>query len=165
MLLGEILHRDAIKLGLDATEKFQAIEELVDWLVQAGEVPLTLRDHVLEAVHARERSMSTGMEDGVALPHGTSTHLPSLVAAMGISKAGIDFECLDGKLAHIVLMLVLPRDQFQVHVRTLAGISHLLNQAPLRKALIQAESVDAIIATISVEEQQSLFDRFRKRLR
>lgn len=165
MLLGEILHRDVIKLGLDATEKFQAIEELTDWLVQVDEVPLTLRDHVLEAVSARERSMSTGMEEGVALPHGTTTRLPRLVGVLGISHAGIDFDCLDGKLAHIILMLILPREQFQVHVRTLAGISHLLNESPLRRALLRADSVDAILALIHVEEQQSLFDRFRKRLR
>ena len=79
MLLGEILHKDVIKIELDAETKNEAIEELVDLLVEAHEVPLSLRDHIVDMVMTRERSMSTGMEHGIALPHGASDRVDDII--------------------------------------------------------------------------------------
>ncbi len=165
MLLGEIIHRGVITTALSAEDAHAAIEELVGLLVETRDIPLSHREHVIEAVKAREESMSTGMEAGVALPHGSSDRIPNLVGALGISREGIPFGCLDGQPARLILLLVLPRDEFQVHVRTLAGISHLLNEASFRKALMAAPDADAIIKLIRTEERGSIFDRFRLRPR
>lgn len=163
MLLGEILHRGVIKTSLEAADKYQAIEELVDLLIETQDLPQALRGDVIAAVRAREESMSTGMEQGIALPHGSSSQTENLMGALGISHRGIDFGCLDGLPARLILLLVLPRHEFQVHVRTLAGISHLLNQAAFRESLIAAKTPDAILKLIRTEEHASIFDRFRLR--
>ena len=164
MLLGEILHQGVVKTSLESTEKYAAIAELVDLLVEAGDLDASLRDHIRESVEARERSMGTGMEMGVALPHGSSDRLHTMIGALGIARGGIDFNCLDGLPARFILLLVLPRDEFQIHVRTLAGISHLLNETSFRDALINAKDVDEILDRIQKEEKGSIFDRLRKRL-
>lgn len=157
MLLGEILRPGVVKVGLEAEDKYEAIEELVDVLADAHEIPLSLRDHVVEVVTEREHSMSTGMEHGIALPHGASEKLDDIVAAMGIAKPGIPFESLDGKPAQIIILLVLPRANFQGHVRTLAGIAHLLGNAQFRKRLLEAGSAEDVIGLIEGEEDSETF--------
>lgn len=163
MLLGEILHPGVVKTSLEANEKYGVIAELVDLLIEAGDLDRSLRAHIREVVEARERSMSTGMEMGIALPHGSSDRLHKMIGALGIAREGIEFDCLDGHPARFVLLLVLPRDEFQIHVRTLAGISHLLNESSFRDALINAKDVDDILGRIHREEKGSIFDRFRRR--
>ena len=165
MLLGEILHRSVIQPDLAAEEKYAAIDELIELLIAAKDLPNSLRGAVREAVVARERSMSTGMEDGIALPHGATVRVENLVGALGISRKGIDFGCLDCQPARLILLLVLPRDEFQVHVRTLAGISHLLNEASFREALLAAEDADAVLSLIRAEERRFEFDTFRRRFK
>ncbi|MFP6583368.1 MAG: PTS sugar transporter subunit IIA [Candidatus Hydrogenedentota bacterium] len=162
MLLGEILHRGSIKTTLESTEKYAAIDELVEILIDSNDLSVTQRDYVRAAVRDREESMSTGMEMGIALPHGSSTSIENLVGALGISRAGIDWECLDGQPANLILLLVLPKHEFQVRVRTLAGISHLLNDDTFREALLNAEDADAILKLVRTEERSSIFDRFRR---
>lgn len=120
------------------------------------------RDSARDAVIAREQSMGTGMEMGIALPHGSSEQVENLIGALGIAHAGIDFDCLDGQPARLILLLVLPRNELQVHVRTLAGISHLLNGDAFRKSLLEAKDADTILKLIRKEERSSIFDGFRR---
>src|SRR5512137_1973611 len=96
---------DLVRLPLAAADKWRAIEELVD---------------VLEAILTRERSMSTALGQGIAVPHGAVDRVRDVVAALGISPAGIPFQAADGKPVHIVVLLVIPRGSFQQHVSTLA---------------------------------------------
>lgn len=163
MLLGEIVHAGVIKADLGARTKAEAIEELVDLLVQSHEIPLAMRDHITQAVIDRENSMSTGMENGIALPHGASDRVDDIIGALGISKDGIPFESLDGLPAHIVILLILPRKDFQGHVRTLAGIAHLMNNAAFRKSLVAIQSVDDALELIEAEEDKEVFSEFRKK--
>ncbi len=153
MLLGDILHREVIKTDLEALDKYEAIEELVDLLVQAKDLPMSLRNHVIEVVEERERSLSTGMEHGVALPHGSSDRIDDFLAAIGISRRGIPFETLDGQPARLIILLVLPRRNFQGHVRTLAGVAHLLNNNAFREELITARTADDVLSLIETREQ------------
>ena len=165
MLLGEILHREAIKTSLESTEKYAAIDELIDLLIATHDLSMAQRESVRTVVFEREKSMGTGMEMGIALPHGTCETVENLIGALGISKEGVEFECLDGAPAHLILLLVLPRNEFQVHVRTLAGISHLLNDDRFRSQLLNAPDPDAILKLIHKEERNSIFDGFRKRFK
>ena len=165
MLLGEILHRGVIQPNLQAREKFAAIDELVDILIEAKDLPSALRGAVRESVSARERSMSTGMEMGIALPHGSCGGIENVAGALGLSREGLDFQCLDGQPARLIMLLVLPRHEFQIHVRTLAGISHLLNEATFREALMAATDEDTVLKLIRTEERSSIFDGFRRRFK
>lgn len=154
MLLGEILHPEVVKTTLEAENKYEAIDELVDLLVESHEIPVTLRDHIVEVVVEREKSLSTGMEHGIALPHGATDAVDDIIGALGISRRGLPFESLDSQPAHIVILLVLPKNKFQAHVRTLGGIAHLMSNANLRQALKNAPDSQTVLRLIEEEEDR-----------
>ena len=148
MRLSELIYRDSIKVGLEATNKWEAIEELVDHLVSARELRLSDRHEVLEALFERERSLSTGLEHGLAVPHGRTTCVDEIIAALGTSQAGIPFESLDGKPARGIVLLVLPKGSFQGYVHTLSGIASLGANADLRERIYGATTAEQIIKLI-----------------
>ena len=158
MQLGEILHQGVVKTRLEAENKYEAIEELVDLLIDAQDIPFSLRDHVVQAVLEREKSMSTGMDHGVALPHASSEKVDEIIGALGVAPEGIPFETLDGQPARLVILLIMPRRNFQGHVRTLAGIAHLLANPGFREAVINATEPKTILRLIeNAERQEGLF--------
>jgi len=154
MLLGDILHPEVVDTEFEAKSKYEAIDKLIDLLVKANEVPDGLRDHLRDVIEDRERSLSTGMEHGIALPHGASDQVQEIKAAMALSPRGVPFETLDGEPARLILLLILPHRNFQGHVRTLAGIAHLLNNAAFRDKLIAARTVDEVLDLIHHEERR-----------
>lgn len=156
MLLGDILHTSVVKTQLEAKDKYEAIEELVDLLVRSEQIPESLRRHIIDAIEEREHSLSTGMEHGIALPHGSSDQINEIVAAMGISQEGVPFDTLDGEPARLIILILLPRRNFQGHVRTLAGIAHLLNNGVFRERLMSAASVGEALALIHDEERRDV---------
>ena len=150
MKLLDLIRSRLVIPSLRATEKRAAIEELVDFIVREGELAPAVRAAVLKAVHGREDFMSTGMEHGIALPHGVTDVIQEELAAIGVSKGGIPFESFDGEPARIVILLLTPTPKALTRVRTLAEIARIMNDPALRAALVQAESapkaVDAIRA-------------------
>ena len=97
MKLIQLLSPSQILLDLQAVERWPAIVELVDTLVSAGKLAAELRDEVLEALKTREDLVSTGIGSGVAIPHAFSERIDQVVAVVGRSMSGIDFEALDRK--------------------------------------------------------------------
>jgi mannitol/fructose-specific phosphotransferase system IIA component (Ntr-type) len=152
MLLTEILRPGLIKVGLEAQQKREAIGELVDLLVQEHEIPLKSRESVLEAVLSNEAAQGTGMESGIAVPHGLTDEVEDLICAMGISKAGVPFESLDGAPAKLVILVVAPKRSFAAEIRTLAGIQHLMEHDSLGTRLMQASNQEAAFDLIQQEE-------------
>lgn len=157
MRLGDLLHTDVIKVGLKANTKEEAIEELVDVLIEAHEIPLSWREHAIEVVLEREQEVSTGMEYGVALPHGLSDRVDDIIAALGICHEGIPFNSIDGIAARIIILLLYPRRSFQGNVETMAGIAHLLRNARLREALKAAKTPIDVLRAIKEEEAKETF--------
>jgi mannitol/fructose-specific phosphotransferase system IIA component (Ntr-type) len=143
---------------MEASDKWQAIDELIDHLITVHEIRYTDRQDVHDAVVARERSLSTGLEFGVAVPHGSVDCVSDIVACIGISRDGIEFESRDGKPARIIVLLVIPAGGFKRHVRTLAGIARLAMNANLRNKILNAGSPDdvmeAILTLETIEESQ-----------
>jgi len=148
MLLSELIQPDLIKLGMEATDKWEAIEELVDHLITNHELRLGDRAEVLEAVESREKSLSTGLEHGLAVPHGAVDCVSETITCIGVSDTGIPFESMDGKPARLVVLLVIPKGAFSQHVRTLAGIARLANNQEFRERLLAATTVDEVMAVI-----------------
>jgi len=140
MLLTELIREDLIKIGLEAKNKWEAIEELIDLLISAHEVSLMHRNEIIEAVSARERSLSTGLEYGLAVPHGAVGCVDDILAALGTAPQGIPFESFDGKPAKLVILLLIPQGDFQRHVRTLAGIAKLGSISDLRESIFLART-------------------------
>jgi mannitol/fructose-specific phosphotransferase system IIA component (Ntr-type) len=148
LLLSELIQEDLIRIDLEAGDKWEAIEKLVDHLIAAHELRLTDRGEVLQAIVARERSLSTGLGRGLAVPHGAVEGVKDIIACLGVSRKGIPFESLDGKPVHLVALLVIPKGSFQQHVRTLAGIARLASNPELRERIIGADSPKQVLEAI-----------------
>jgi len=155
MKLGDILQSDTIVLEFKADDKWKAIEQLVDLIVEKGRLARDQRKSVLDALIAREHVASTGMENGVALPHASVPLLEKPVAALGISQDGVNFQCADGKPATLVVLLVIPKRSVQLHIRTLAGVARLMNYEEMRSQLLTARTPDEAIKVIRHEEEQA----------
>ncbi len=148
MTLGDILTPDSIVADLQATNRWEAIDELIRCLVAAGRIKPEHLEAVRAVVQRRERSMSTGIGFGIGIPHASTDLIQEVVGAFGRSKTGIDFEALDNQRVTLVVLFLVPLGQFQKHLHTLADIAKLLHQRELRQALEQAPDDAAIYETL-----------------
>jgi fructose-specific phosphotransferase system IIA component len=145
MTLANLLSESQIIPEMASKERWEAIRELVDLLVEAGKVDKSDREDVLECIRQREETMSTGIGFGIAIPHAASAKVGEVVAAFGRSTSGIPFESLDGEPVNFIVLFVVPKDQFQTHLRTLAAIAKFLNDKTVREELSKAPSSAAIL--------------------
>lgn len=152
MLLSDLLRPGLIKVHLEAESKREAIGELVDLLVQEHELSLAQREPAIEAVLARESALGTGMNHGIAIPHGASDRVEDVLCALGTAPKGIPFDSRDGKKAELVILLLFPKRSFPGEIRTLEGIQHLLGHPGLKEKLVAARDPQALLAAIQAEE-------------
>jgi PTS system nitrogen regulatory IIA component len=152
MTLLDILSPRSVLVGLQGETKEEIIKELVGSL-ESGTV-VADREKVLQAVIEREKIMSTGIGDGIAIPHGKSDAVTRLAAALGIHKRGVDFEALDGEPAYVFFLLVSPANVSGPHIKALARISRLLKNDDFKKRLISAADAAEIMRLIEAEEKR-----------
>ena len=153
MTLLDILSADSTLVDLKGETKEDIIAELVDTLAVGDAI--SDRDKVLQAVLEREKIMSTGIGDGIAIPHGKSDAVEKLVAALGTQRRGVDFEALDGEPAYVFFLLVSPANVSGPHIKALARISRLLKNEDFKKKLIAAAPAAEIIEIIETEERNT----------
>jgi mannitol/fructose-specific phosphotransferase system IIA component (Ntr-type) len=146
MTLASLLSEDQIIPEMAATDRWQAIEEIIDRLVKDKRLDAGHRDEALASLRHREETMSTGIGFGIAIPHASCDAVHEVTACFGRSRAGIDFESLDGKPAHFIVLFLVPKDQFQTHLRTLAAIAKFLNDPAVRSGLAEANDAKSILA-------------------
>jgi len=144
MNLGNLLSVDRIVPEMQAVERWTAIVELVELLVVRGKVKAEDKDLVLAALRQREETMSTGIGFGIAIPHASSDRVGEVVAAFGRSSKGIEFDSLDNAPVKYIVLFVVPKDQFQTHLRTLAAIAKFLNDRSVRDRLGTAPTAEEI---------------------
>jgi len=152
MKLLDLLSKETIIPNLKATTKNEVIEELVDKLMKSGKIKN--KQEVLEAILEREKIMSTGIGNGIAIPHGMTDAVDEILAVFGRSAKGIDFEALDDKPAYLFFLLVTPKDMSGPHVKVLAKISRLLKHDYFREALLRADTAEKILEIIEEEERK-----------
>lgn len=153
MKISELLNPQAIVADLQARDKNRALTELTDALLTCDSS--LNRDDVIAVLLEREKLGSTGIGDGVAIPHGKLAGIPELMLAFGKSRTGVDFESMDGQPAHLFFLLVAPEESVGVHLKTLARISKLLKDSTVRQKLLDATDQNAIYQVILDEEDQS----------
>ncbi len=146
MTLGSLLSPGQILPEMQATDRWAAIVELVDLLVSSGKIAPADREGILADLRKREESMSTGIGFGIAIPHTSSVRVTSVVAAFGRSTTGIEFEALDNAPVKFIVLFVVPKDEFQTHLRTLAAIAKFLNDRTVRERLASASNTGEILA-------------------
>lgn len=148
MKLAQLLGPDQILLDLKADEHWGSIVELVDHLEITGKLPPDQKNDILTSLRAREDQVSTGIGTGVAIPHTFSDVLTDVICVFGRSAAGIDFQALDHKLVHLIVLFIVPRKDYPLHLRTLAAIAKMFTNSEVRRQLIAAESCDDVLAIL-----------------
>ena len=150
MRLTDILKPENIKVPLEATTKNAAIAELVHLLAVNGQV--TDEKKVLDSVLERESTRTTGIGNGLAIPHGKCAGTADLVMAIGKPAAPIDFQSIDGRPVSVIWMLTSPPDKTGPHIHALARISRLMTIDKFQQALRIAKTADDVYNAIVAQE-------------
>lgn len=148
MDLADILNREQIVPELRATNRWEAIDELIQRLVDTGRIKPEHQAAITAVVRKRESSMSTGIGFGIGIPHASTDLITEVTGALGRSKDGVNFDALDNQPVHLVMLFLVPQGQFQKHLHTLANIAKLLHRAEFRQALETAPSADIMLDII-----------------
>jgi PTS system nitrogen regulatory IIA component len=154
MKITEFLSPNAVVAELRGASKPEILRELSERLAQAYGPPLR-PDRVLEVLGEREKLASTGIGEGVAIPHGKMPGLERIFAAFGVSHAGLDFSSIDKRPTQLFFALVAPENSAGVHLKALARVSRLFRNATLRDAILAAPSADEIYRLIAEEDARA----------
>jgi len=152
MKILDILDKRMIIPQLTSTGKEGILKELVRAI--AGVEKQIHEERLMEILLEREKLGSTGIGEGVAIPHGKSKDVKKLLASFGRSLPGVDFQSMDGKPAHLFFLLIAPEDSAGVHLKALARISRLLKDSTFRNRLMGASSAEEIYALFSREDEK-----------
>lgn len=155
MKISDILIPKAVLTDLKASSKIELIQEMVTSFVNAGAIDKKHKARIVEVLMAREALGSTAIGQGVAIPHGKCEYVNKLVAGLGVSKKGIDFDSLDGEPAYIFFLLIAPADSAGPHLKALARVSHLLKEKYIRENLKNARDDKAILKLIAQEDERA----------
>ncbi len=154
MKIMDFLDPEAISTDLQATDKEGIIRELVDLLISSGAVNSRDKEKIIGILMDRESLGSTGVGQGIGIPHGKTNSVKKLVASLGISKNGVNFDSLDGEPVYIIFLLLAPEDSAGPHLKALAKISRLLKDKYFRETLKAAVDNKNVIKIINQEEQK-----------
>jgi len=149
--ISELLDPAAIVAELQGGSKNEVLAELTDALLTAN--PRLNRSEVLRVLQERESLGSTGIGEGVAIPHGKLKNIDRQLIAFGLSDKGVEFDAMDGKPARLFFLLIAPEDAAGVHLKTLARISKLLKGSQLRDRLSGVRERQQIHRIIAEEEE------------
>ncbi|HEX5831678.1 MAG TPA: PTS sugar transporter subunit IIA [Gemmatimonadaceae bacterium] len=150
MLLSDLLAPARVKVPLTARDKEGVLRELL-------ELALPERDSatfelVLDALRQREEVLSTGIGEGVGIPHAKTPLVDEVLMAAGVSPAGVEFDALDGEPAHLFFLLLGPESAAAAHIKALSRISRLLRREPLRRSLCAARSPEEFLQLVTLSE-------------
>lgn len=158
MKLSSLLNKDDIFIGCPdesddtSKDKFRLLEKISRVRLDRENFSQEQKDAALKAIIEREKSMTTGIGETVAIPHASLSYLKEPIGAMCISRNGVDFESIDNRPVHIIILLFVPKDQFQSHIKTLAGIARLVNEESFRKFIIESNTSDDVWKKILEKE-------------
>ena len=152
MKILDILNKDCIIPELRSRTKKEVLEELTEALSNC-KANLN-KEALVEVLLERERLGSTGIGDGIAIPHGKIQDLDELILSFGRSTQGIEFDSMDGRPTHLFFLLIAPENSAGIHLRALAKISRLLKSAHFRQRLLEAETTEELFRVIEEEDKE-----------
>jgi len=152
MKILDVLLKEAILSDLKADDKKGVLEELVTPVARIADIN---HDYLVKVLMERERLGSTGIGEGIGIPHGKVKDLESLVLGFGLSKKGVDFDSMDGRPAHIFFLLLTPENSTGLHLKLLARISRILKNDLFKQKLLGATNRDEIYSIIKEEEEEA----------
>ncbi len=146
MPLSEHLSVSSVLLAPKVANKWELMDQMVEHLVAEGTLSKELEQPAKAALVERERSVSTGMEQGIAVPHASLDELDCLKVAMALVPPGLEFESVDGKPAQIIMCLLVPKAEKLLHLSTLTEIARRLGEASFRNKLLACNNPDEAVA-------------------
>lgn len=152
MKLSEILDQDCVIPDLRARDKREVLEELTGPIV--SQEPSLDQNALIKILLERERLGSTGIGDGVAIPHGKSDGIRQPVISFGRSREGLDFESMDGQPAFLFFLLVAPENSASIHLKALARIARILKNSTFRKLLMELPTKKELYETIIQNDEE-----------
>ncbi|MBT2695484.1 PTS fructose transporter subunit IIABC [Bacillus sp. ISL-55] len=160
MRITELLTKETILLSMSAASKQDAVNELVGVLERAGKI--TDRNAFEEAILKREQQSTTGVGDGIAIPHAKTSVVKDAAIVFGRSEAGVDYESLDGQPAHLFFMIAAPEGANNTHLEALARLSSILMNADARKKLLEAKTANDVIGIINSYDQEETEEKIER---
>ena len=152
MKLSDILNQNHVIPDLKAKDKKGVLAELVDVIVNSD--PTLDKNSLVKVLLERERLGSTGIGDGVAIPHGKFQGLRHPIISFGRSRKGLDFDAMDGEAVFLFFLLVAPEDSASIHLKALAKIAKIIKSRSFRNVLMQVPTREEIYQTIIQNDEQ-----------
>jgi mannitol/fructose-specific phosphotransferase system IIA component (Ntr-type)/uncharacterized membrane protein YadS len=150
--LVEFLAEEFIVVDLKAMDKWDAIRQMVAFLMKTHRVEHISQEELYQSIVAREKQMSTGMGKGIAIPHGRIQKGPAIQGVMAICRNGIEFEALDGEPVKVIMLIVTPEDKKDMHLKVLSSLSSMISDEAIRSRLISAISPEDAMEVIESKE-------------
>ena len=154
MVLTDYLNKKTILINPSVKDRWELIESMLDAAIKNKAIKSEYRETIKKTLFEREKSMSTGIGKGVAIPHCSCPYVDDVVMIMALSKKGINFDSIDNMPVHIVILLIVPKDKISQHIKTLANIAKLMSDDTLRDALSNAKDAQDIIKILKEYEQK-----------
>jgi len=159
MNLAQLFTQENVMPALASTEHMEVIEEMVRHLQQGGLLSGITTEEAIAVLLEREERTSTGIGSGVAIPHAFSENLNEVVAVFARSEAGVDFDAIDNSPVEFIVLFLVPKDQYHMHLKTLAALAKFFNDSETRDALREAKDKEEILqvfAKLADQEQREL---------
>lgn len=153
MRIAEFLKVEAVTPVLTAANKPDVLKQLSQALSRAW--PQVSEERFMRVLEEREKLGSTGMEKGVAIPHGRMAELPTLIACFGVSRAGVDFDARDGRPSQFFFALVAPENSAGLHLKALSRLSRLFRSDQLKDNILAATDAEAVHALLLQEDAKA----------
>lgn len=148
MELSDNLKKSNILLKPKSTNRWELIGEMVDYASKNKDIDPSESDEIKKSLIEREKSMSTGIGNGVAIPHCTTLKVQDIIFILAIIPRGMDFDAIDNLPVKIVILLLVPKNKLTQHIKTLANIAKLMSIDELRNTLLTLKTPESIIKTI-----------------
>ncbi len=152
MSLLDNLKKNNILVNPNAKNRWEIIGEMVDLAVKNKEISHDDAETVKNSLIEREKSMSTGIGNGVAIPHCSTSKVSSVITVMALTSKGLNFDSIDNEPVKIVILLIVPKDKLTLHIKTLANIAKMMSDAALREKLLELKTADSILKTLKTYE-------------
>ena len=147
MILSENLKKNNIIIKSKSKNRWELIEEMVELAVKNKDLTAEDLDTIKNSLFEREKSMSTGIGNGVAIPHCTSDKINDIIVILSLHQKGIDFDSIDNLPVKIAILLLVPKNKFTQHIKTLANIAKMMSEDDLREKLLSLKTSEGIIST------------------
>ena len=146
MLISDLINEKNLMPHLEAKDRSQAYQKMLENAEGKGLLPKEMLSPALQALQVRENKMTTAMGGGFAIPHATIPKLPNLVTLFARCPGGIDCAAMDGKPVKLFFLILVPGDQAQVHLQTLAAVAKFFNRRGVKTKILEAKSPEDILA-------------------